>query len=245
VKWLAQQVRFTIFIDAGWQPNENNIWAALSSRELEVDEQKPREKARRQAGLFKDGAWLEIQLSSVRADIFFVPKTEMPDPLDNLGPVEHILSDATRAVSNWLSNSSVPVSRIAIGTLAVQPTTDVKTGYRELLTQIKSLKFDPSGDVSDFFFQINRPTKSHSIEEVKINRLMKFSVGSFTKLTISGAIGQLMTQKLGESDFSCRLELDVNTTPPDPAGLARDRVNPILLEMSDITMDLLAHGETG
>ena len=133
----------------------------------------------------------------------------------------------------WLSVPPLNVSRIAYGVTVKLPTLDKIDAYTKIAALLPALTIDPVGS-RDLNYSINRPRQSSVVNELRINRLSKWSVVTLTLLTPAST---LIPQKT-----FCRLELDINTdlesTGPF-AGVAAEIVN----EMNAFSTEILEHGD--
>lgn len=240
--WLGQLLRFTVFPKDAWEPLSTDVWGRLGLGELETEETKARERSRRQQGGFHDNIILDVQLSSPRVDFLFAPKAIEPRADDNFGKASSVIPDAVATVNRWLPHAPFEVSRVAIATVLTFPVESRRSGYEAILSATRSLKFDPSEEMSDLLFQINRPCNSNTVNGLKINRLMKLATVQITLLSLSGAVGQTLSQAIEQPTFACRLETDVNTVP-QPNGLEKVQLNTIFAELAEITITLAANGE--
>lgn len=243
--WLGQQLRFSVFAKEAWDPKTSDLWSKISTAEPELDEQKPRERARRRVGNYRDGVGLEIhEISPFRADIFFVARAAEPQGDENLGKVGAILEEALSAVQKLLPHVPFEVTRVAVGAILLFPVEDRTTGYRQILSEVHSLRFDPDTDLSDLFFQLNRPRPSSVVSGVSINRLMKYSVMAIKTVRFDLSLGESTRQVEPQPRHYCRLELDLNTAPiPSGQTLDKAKLIPIFEELTREAIVIAAQGE--
>jgi hypothetical protein len=97
--------------------------------------------------------------------------------------------------------------------LLVYPVKDRKEGYQELSRYLPAIRVDPDGS-EDFQYRINRPRKSRSLDGMKLNRLMTWSVGARRGFFLHLAAGkEAIKADASQSSpaYFCRLEMDLNT----------------------------------
>lgn len=112
-----------------------------------------------------------------------------------------------------------------------------------------SLGFEAKDDVSDLLFQINRSRPSAVDANIRLNRLMKWSVAAIQPLTVTltgGDDGAKATSTaLSPARHFCRLELDLNTGEDgvDPTGIELEKNVPLFDELLNIVREIKAKGE--
>jgi hypothetical protein len=239
--WAAHQVRFTLFTTEPLRPAEpSSYWEALVGSPPEVDEYIRTQNLRRQAGPYDSGV-LELALQAGRIDWFLSPGPAGPGEFPTLGAPKSTIESLLKQITKWLSNSSLEYNRVALGPVLLLAVADLIGGYRVILELVRSIKIDVDNeDISDLFFQINRPIKSKKLEGLIFNRLMKWSVLSTRLFQISSVEESPLTFP---GRFFCRLELDVNTKPKPDAVFKQADIQPILEEALVLVEEIAARGE--
>ena len=198
---------------------------------------------RRQAGPFDDMGTLTLHLQANRIDWLLTALPPSTDGgLPSLGTMEATLPVLARSAANWLFGRSRTYVRLALAPLLFFPVSDRVEGYRSLMELVPSIKLDPTDDVRELFFQINRPMESPALKGIRINRVMKWSVGSFQTFALA-ATGPQAAKK--EAFYQCQLDLDINTVPFDDPGstLDSEEAAAIFVEFGRIAEAIAAKGE--
>ena len=159
-----------------------------------------------------------------------------------LGPLDQVTDYFIALMTKFLSSPDAPeIKRMALGSILLIPGETKEIGYKRLSIFLPHVEFDIE-NTSDFLYQINRPTKSHTIAELSINRLSKWSV--------AGALGvgimfdgkpQLFLGTEGE--FACRLELDINTSQNYDKIIPKEQLTSILRELKEISLRIPQEGD--
>lgn len=210
IDWAAEQLRITTFhpfdvemdVLEGW-------WESVTGDKPEQQVDRPREGLREMSGLFQEKR-LVVAGQPGRINVLLLPPSpslgQEVDGLPTLGPLTSALDALHLLGSSWLSLER-PVTRLAFGAVLVNSVPDLPSGHKAI-SQFLPIKLEES-NVSDFFYQINRPRKSRS-ELMHINRLTRWAVAQGG--TVSFAIGpNAVIPSYSGAQYACRLELDINT----------------------------------
>src|SRR5205823_14804759 len=108
-------------------------------------------------------------------------------------------------------------------------------GYKKLQPLMPCVKMAPESS-SEFSYQINRPRKSSVVEELKINRLCRWSVSAFMLQSIT--IGHSVLMAGEPTAIACRVEPDVNTDGARVEPLPVDRLPKLFRELLEISNEL-------
>src|SRR5260370_32122619 len=121
--WNAQLLRLTLFVRT--PIDGSGLWQAVVGTEPDIDEHRPREGVRRQAGQVGD-ATLEMGMAVNRLDWAMGPAPQFPvsGPDSHLGEPLAALEVFDKLLVPWLSLVEMPILRIAFGLFAVLPTAD-------------------------------------------------------------------------------------------------------------------------
>lgn len=240
IEWEAEQLRITTFhpfdmemgVLAGW-------WESVTGDKPEQQVDRPREGIREMFGLFHDKR-LVLASQPGRVNVLLLP----PDPpldqevdgLPTLGPLASALDALHSLRASWL-DQELPVTRLAFGAVLVKSVPDLPSGHR-VISQFLPFNLDES-NVSDFFYQINRPRDSRDAQ-MRINRLTRWSVAQGG--TVSFAIGpNEVTRSYSGAQYACRLELDVNTQA-DRTTPINDKIS-LFEEMVGYGMEIAQNGD--
>ena len=134
-----------------------------------------------------------------------------------------------------------PLNRMAFGAVVLLPVTDPEQGYRTLSDY---LPFDiDRTKSSDFMYQINRQRSSKTVSDLKINRLMKWSVGlSGRSSFVIGEQGLALTTSQTIAT-NCRIDLDINTNYDVSLSIPHDRLNPLFMELQELAREIVQEGD--
>ena len=247
ILWNGQLLRATFFPTQALDAEDlSDLWTIVSGGLLpEVDERRVRESFRRQGGRVDQEYYLELQIQPLRIDWFLTPASaEGESPKNDLGSFEPVLVKFMADLSRWLETSAdVAWSRIALGGILASPVAGHREGYQLILDLVPSLRFDLADELSDLLYQINRPRASKAEDGLKINCLMKWSVGKQQMMNLAMPSGMPTLQSVGHEEFFGRLELDINTAPTMGLELKKDRVQAILEELAQFALAVAASGE--
>lgn len=243
-EWNAQLLRLSLFLGEKLTESES-LWKSATGDEPQIDDNRPREGARRQAGQIGGGT-LEVQSNAVRIDwLFGPPQIEgLAPPSFIIGSYEVARKAFSDAVTPWLANSSLSAHRIAFGAVALSPVQSKEDGYRRLQGHLRSVKLDPENS-SDFFYQINWPRSSRVVSNLKLNRMIKLHSIILRQLPIQQptATGQMpATFPLVEENF-CRVECDHSTIAEHLDLFRHGDLVPLFRELDALAAENVEQGE--
>ncbi|MGO8898441.1 MAG: hypothetical protein ACLQU5_08830 [Isosphaeraceae bacterium] len=145
------------------------------------------------------------------------------------------------ALRTWLEDQP-NVARLALGAIVKLPVDDREAGYGRISDYLP-FDVDPVRS-SDFMYQINRARQSTVLPEVTVNRLSKWSVGRLVRAAV--ILDQVpVTVSIHEvsQSSSCRLELDINTSPNSPFPLPSARLPALFDEFVDWAREIITEGD--
>ncbi len=169
---------------------------------------------------------------------------EMPTGLPVMGSFGEGCQEFSELTQKWLPMSP-PIVRLAFGAVLLLQTKDRNEGYSQLGDFLPSVELDPEGSY-DFQYQINRPRVSNVYKEneIRINRLSKWSVVSMNRIQISIEGDQNVAQSIPDEGISaCRLELDINTTQKNIEKLPQELLVPLCSELIGIGQEIAMNGD--
>jgi hypothetical protein len=241
--WNAQLLRLTLFVR---QPVDGSgLWQAVVGTAPEIDEHKPREGLRRQAGQVDD-ALLEMGVAANRLDWVMSPPVEMslPDPTHHLGDPRTVADKFDRLLTPWLGNLDFEVIRIAIGIVAISPEANRAAAYAHLQELVPSVTYDAE-HTREVLYQVNRPARSEMMPGLELNRLTKWSAARFVSQNISFAVGGVITAAEAEIRHFARCECDHSTPAERTKVIENKSLLPIYEELRKLAMLNLERGELG
>ena len=208
-EWQIEQLRLTAFPTTPLSTNGLTWWQTLTGEQPESRAIRPREGILSEDGPLPDGlglqARLSLEASPLRIDWRLQVLATEPDA--QIPSWEEGLPKFLDLMEKWLSTSPL-VSRLAVGAVLLIPVENIQQGYQELQ---RYLPFVLSPNSSDFLFQINIPTTSMVVKDLKVNRLSKWSVARIQTLFVPIMLNQPLVRSEGVDILHvCRLELDIN-----------------------------------
>jgi hypothetical protein len=236
VPWNVQVLRLTLFSTAAI--DGSGLWQTATGLVPEVDEHRPREAIRRQAGQISDDAFLELVITTTRLDwvLSSFPMTEF----SYLGDVATALSVFDKMIVPWLeTRPGITVQRIAFGLIAVSPTPDREASYALLQKLVPSVRYDPE-HTREVAYQVNRPVVSPTIQGLELNRITKWSALRFLSGVLNMQSGAMSPD---EPRFSARSECDHSTPAERVEIFTADEIIAIYSELRDLAVANLEGGE--
>ena len=240
--WNAQLLRVTLFLTP--PVDGSGLWQAVVGEAPEVDEHRPREGVRRQAGKVGD-ALLEMGMTADRLDWVMSPAVEVPipDPAYHLGDPQTAVDTFDKFLAPWLARSDFPVLRIAFGLIAVSPEPDRVSSYARLQELVPSVKYDAER-TREVLYQVNRPVQSELLAGFELNRITKWSAARFVTQNIALSGGSLVATAGAETHFA-RCECDHSTPADRTQVFPADQLVAIYQRLRDLAMLNLERGELG
>ena len=239
--WHTTKLRITAFTTTPLQGSIITWWKDLINDEPAEQTSFPKKGIYRFSGPYLDGI-LTLNIEPVRIDWFYdtIIDKENKSTIDTFSEG---LNKFIPLMSKWFEYiPEIPIGRLALGTILQIPVKNRKIGYEIISSYLPDITLD-SENSSDFFYQINRPRASKlNIDDLVINRLSKWQVISI----ISGQtpLGQ---SELGYipfmEDYSCRLELDINTSNKFKGLLPSDKTNDIFQELVELGKEIAEKGD--
>jgi hypothetical protein len=162
-----------------------------------------------------DDGTLTMQASGPKLDIILQPRVEKgepPNPVASMGPLLAAFSPFRGFVSRYLAKKP-KIVRMAFGLIQHAPAATAGASAQLLLRQLPDIKLRNAIDVTDFFFQVNRPRLTDTLSEkggTRINRLSKWSSVQVVTAFFQTGAAELRTVNV-PPEFYAKLELDVNT----------------------------------
>jgi len=241
--WLAESLRWTSFF-AGLPPIEAaSEWEKLLGAKPEASVSRTGIGLQQLEGPFGPGRLSLIQLPG-RIDWQLNPVRDgdSPEPaLPNLGPFDAAIASLRPLLLQWFEVCPPP-SRIALGTVLIQPVSDVPAGYRLLSGYLRSsVRVDPEGS-RELSYAINRPRPSRTSKGLSMNRLCKWSVAAMQTIQVTAGIGKTQTD-IVRLEHVCRLELDLSTPAILEGDIAKSQLTPIFDELSSLGREIAHEGD--
>jgi hypothetical protein len=240
--WQVQYLRLTAFLATPLDPAAGAaLWETATGMAPEVDDSRPREAARRQAGEF-GGGLLEAVMTPARIDWVMAPKTEPNAPVPvSFTSLEDGMKVFGEAGHQWMQIGSPSISRLAVGAGLLAPMTDVKTCYQKLGSILRSVRVDPDHS-SDFFYQINWPQESRVVPGLMLNRLTKWNAVGIRRVNFHSNEAAFQTFPT-DITYYCRLECDHNTVEEHVEPFDTPDLQGLFRELCDLVLENARNGE--
>ena len=231
-KWEVEYLRATTFISQRTLDEiiKDTWWEKVIGDKPEEEHVNYQQGVREQRGMLNNNRLIMLnQLNRIDWTVLIEKQVsdETPDT-PTIRSLSDVLESFLSVIKRWLDECPT-VNRLALGAVLVRPVADIQTGYKEILKFLPDLRLDHTG-ISDFFYQINRPRESTSIVGTNINRLSKWSIMQTGTLEIKINASEVLMPMSKQGQSACRLELDINTAPPNK-NIPKDDMWPIFEEL--------------
>jgi hypothetical protein len=238
--WQMASARFTVFV-APDTIVPSTLWRDIVGEEPENSIVQRAVATKNENGPFAEGT-LTLQVQPMRIDWVHEPSGMGSE--GGLPPVLGVFPASAEPLlelgRRWAQSAWFPsAQRIAVGFVLISATPDRETGYGELRQFIDAV---PNGTgATDFQYQVNRPRPSHAgIDGLRVNRLSKWSVGSYQLVVV---LGGATNPTRGPLQTHLRLELDVSTTQDFVGLLPPERIESVISDLFDGAREVFEHGD--
>jgi hypothetical protein len=242
--WNVELLRFTGFLTPNVQIGEPSWWEDIIGEKSETKLYQSKKGQFQEKGLLDDGEFI-LRIEPFRIDwIFRVIKDQDENIKSSLGIFKDVVNSFLLLMEKWFLMDKLPtLQRIAFGAVIFQPVENRKSGYERLSKYLsESVRLDPDSS-SDFIYQINRPRKSKlKIPDLSINRLTRWSVQKYRLVGIA-IESESKTIYEGQENFTCRLELDINTIPNSATNFDVDKYKNIFKELTNLGIEISEKGD--
>lgn len=237
--WQAESLRITCFPGSSIEFNSANWWQEIIGEQPENTVVRAREGIRQDEGHF-NGRKVILGTQPMRIDWLMGPNEE--DGEFSIGSFQDGLDSFLDLTLRWFKISP-PLKRLAFGAILALPVDNRKSGYELIANYLPNVKLDPIGS-SDFLYQINRTRKSQlDISELKINRLSKWSVAKQGLVHFALSPDAHVSSFPSSETFSCRLELDINTSADYIGDISSDKLTNVFTELVDLGKEIALKGD--
>ena len=237
--WQAESLRITCFPGSATEFNSSTWWEDVIGEQPENTKIRARDGFREDDGHF-NGRKVVLGIQPRRID--WLMKSNEEEGELTIGSFQDGLDSFLELMSHWFKISP-PLRRLAFGAILGLPVDNRKSGYELIANYLPNIKFDPIGS-SDFLYQINRVRETQlGISDLEINRLSKWSVVKRGLARID-ILPEARVSLFPSSDiFSCRLELDVNTSGEYKDDLPPNKLVDIFRELVDLAKEIALKGD--
>lgn len=236
--WQVESLRITCFPASATEFNASTWWQDVIGEQPENTLVRARDGFRQDEGNF-NGRKVVLGVQPMRIDWLMRSKVEEGEL--TISSFQDSLDSFLGLMTRWFKISP-PLRRLAFGVILALPVGDRKSGYELIANYLPNVKLDPVGS-SDFLYQINRVRNSQLIPDLEINRLSKWSVVK-QGLARFDLLPEARVSLFPSSDtFSCRLELDINTSADYKNNLPIDKLTNAFLELIDLAKEIALTGD--
>jgi hypothetical protein len=242
--WLVENLRVTLFTFPEEFSLDRSYWHDLFKQPAEKKTVISRDLLIQESGPFED-AILKFGSNPTRIDWILTCNPDIArekSSLPVIGPLENVKNSFVKLMLQWFPHSP-RLKRLAFGAVLHILVDSREDGYRTLASYLKSVKLDPIRS-SDLSYQINRPRKSSTIDipNFTINRLTRWSVASSAPMQVEFTPEGVSTIT-GKEVYSCRLELDINTSAKFEDELPKEKMPALFNELVDLGMEIVREGD--
>ncbi len=243
--WRAQHLRLIAFPQEPRFAVRQDWWRGLTGIEPENVVERRQKQEREESGSFQ-GTTLTLGFDLLRIQWNAAPRLDaenfdfMEQP-PVLGPFMERKEWFRALMEQWLPHCPA-INRLAFSASLLQPVADHQAGYRMLERYLRWVEIDPRS--SEFLYRINRRKASRTgIPDLTLNRLSTWTAAKFAVLTGVIRGGHSEQQLRPATNFTCAVDLDINTTPEyhgllPPADLVR-----IFTELVEAAVEIATHGD--
>lgn len=241
VPWRAESVRMTAFVSPGQDLREGGWWEQVTGSAPERRVSRPRLLGYEEEGPFQ-GRTLALKVQPNRIDWLLVPLLgeEERDGVPTIGMLTESITFLSDRIEPWL-RSAPRLQRLAFGAIAHIEVENRETAYRRLAEFLPGVRIDAERS-SDLLYQVNRPRPSRGIEGLEINRLSKWSSALIQRVLISVA-PRGVEEVTAPTITTCRLELDINTSPRYELELPSEMLYALFDELCDLGAEIALRGD--
>ena len=235
--WQVESLRFTTFLSPSAENPDPNWWEVVVGEPPQSLNAQPKQGIVQAVGSVEGGFTLVLGIQPARVDWMY----GRPDEGDSIAPLEESINRFAEFLTTWFEICPSAV-RLAFGAILLIPVGSKEDGYRLLNRYLPSFTLDAERS-SDFSYQINRWRLSQSIEGLRINRLSRWSTAKRQKSTIAIGPGGIVPSQLQDAEFSCRLELDINTAPEYEGEFDQGRTATLYQELVTLGIEITDKGD--
>ena len=248
VPWLTDHLRLTLFPAGPYGLQDASNWFRTAAGEESESRTERRGRVLDEIGAATGSPEFRLTLHCEppgRIDwrlLHAGPEFAFDRPGDDL---DSNLESFVGAMRTWLSSAAIPpIRRLAFGAVLLSPVPNLRNGHELVLNMVPVLRLSADEDVADLLFQINRPRSSATIEELRLNRLSKWSVTTVQVLALALADGGFK-MKEPEHGLAARLELDINSDARRADEIPPFRLADLFDECAQLGRDIARSGDQG
>lgn len=241
IEWHIESIRTTVFLNGLLKPLALQSWlekvSNSGSTRLNITPTSFQGSARATTGL------LRVNWASNRLDVIL--SSEDPQNVQAIAPLSSANDLFTQVMLPLKDLEELPPAvRIAYGLVLSCRVQNESAGLdllSKFLTRVKLSKAS-----RDLLYRVNVPVESKSIPGVVLNRLTTWLVGQIQilQVEIKADGSQVQSNLIETPPFSTRLEMDLSTDAQEQLNCSSVDIEKLLHELSGISLDIAAHGES-
>jgi hypothetical protein len=248
--WQVGDLRLTAFpslLAPSEARTEGKRWEALVGKKPENAISRNFDTEVEENGPFLPGGTLSYRRST-RVMQWMLERAPTPDKPETYFWMNPQVLMPFKDLMCWWLIDCPPLQRLAFGAALYLPVKDREEGYHRLRNYLPFKRDNSSqaGDflayspqTGDFLYQFNRRRSSHSVTDVEVNRLSKWT---WLPLELRATSGERVWP-VGTERSACLLELDINTAPEFQRTLPPDRYVPLFEELVGLAVEIAARGD--
>ncbi len=215
--WRVEQLRLSAFPDTGETTRlARGWWIAVTDSEPDNVVEEPRNRSVRLQGRLAEAPLCMIA-GEGRLDIRrFFEGLALSPPLPKF---DDAIRTFVQLAIRWLNLDTVPpIRRLAFGAVVIKPSVELADCREVLRGYLPSIDLENT-ELRDFLYQVNRRRFSKVIDNLEVNRLMRWSIHCAEDIDFSPATGDVVRKRV----FVSRLEVDINSAQEHSGRLNSDR----------------------
>lgn len=233
-EWRVEALRVTLFGTEPFAPTGENWWKIVTGTDPEAAVNKPQSGEYSESGTFLNGQ-LELKTAFNRTDwILSFPIIGMPgspEPKE----ISALLDQFIAAISVWANKKQLPVTRIAVGAVALQTVQNIATGNMLVSKYVPFCDVSKNPSITDLFLQINIPYTS-DVTGGPVNTVTKWAVQERQVFAIGNmGMPQISSNTVILSEFDL-------STPVQGLSLSLTMFEALATEMKGVIEKILADG---
>jgi hypothetical protein len=243
--WRAQNLRLIAFPRDPQFAVQQDWWRGLTGVDPENDLVKRQRQEKEASGPFQ-GTTLTLNIDLLRVQWAASPRLDaesidLGDQPPILGPFLERKDWFRALMEQWLPRCP-SIHRLAFTASLLQPVENHQAGYAMLDRYLRWVDIDPQS--SEILYRINRRRDSGTgIPGLTLNRLSTWVVAKFAVLIRVIEGGHPEQQIQPTENFSCAVELDINTAPDFRGPLPHADLPRIFAELVEAGLEIAARGD--
>jgi hypothetical protein len=238
----AELMRVTLFPSPSSRESSESWWVEVMGAEPEERQIRPRQAIVNEQGDFNKGR-LTLSSQATRTDWIWQAREFDTDTVPGppvLGRFINVVGDFRALVYRWFDLQTCPdARRLAFaGTVSI-PVVSLESGHQLLANYLPTVDFGDGSGYSDLVFQINRQRPSEVMPDLQINRLSRWSVGTWTT---TRWVPPASIEERGRG-YRVQVQFDFNSVAEYDGVISTGDLRGLLDELVDLVRALLKEGD--